>query len=171
VQIQGGTDERRGPSGLLIVVIPKPDRDCAQIREAIYEEVKDLANAGPSRDEMEKLRNNLFNEAVRARQSSLFRAQGLAEFALYDNDPFLFNTDVLNYLKVTGAEIRDAVARYLITDNRVLLDIVPAPEHAGQAAPLPPGEPDQPGAPPAQVPPPLNEPVPLEPVAELVHDL
>jgi predicted Zn-dependent peptidase len=134
VQIQGGIDERRGPSGLFIVVIPKPDRDGAQIRESILKEINDLASAGPSAEEMEKLRNNLFNGAVRSRQSSIFRAQQLAEFALYDNDPELFNTDLQNYLDVTPAQIRDAVARYLATDNRVLLEIVPAPP-AVEAAP------------------------------------
>src|SRR5207237_1474325 len=86
VQIQGGIDERRGPSGLFIVVIPKPDRDGVQIRGSILKEINDLASAGPSAEEMEKLRNNLFNGAVRSRQSSIFRAQQLAEFALYDHD-------------------------------------------------------------------------------------
>src|SRR5439155_24524653 len=97
VQIQGGIDERRGPSGLFIVVIPKPDSEGGQIREAILTEIRDLATQGPSDEEMEKLRNNLFNSAVRSRQSSLFRAQQLAEFTLYDNDPKLFNSDLPNY--------------------------------------------------------------------------
>jgi zinc protease len=155
VQIQGGIDERRGPSGLFIVVIPKPDRDGAQIRESILKEINELASAGPSAEEMEKLRNNLFNGAVRSRQSSIFRAQQLAEFALYDEDPELFNTDLQNYLDVMPAQIRDAVARYLDTDNRVLLQIVPAPPEveAAPAAPLTSGEPKQPTAPAPQVPP------------------
>ncbi|HSP63896.1 MAG TPA: hypothetical protein VLQ90_12995, partial [Pyrinomonadaceae bacterium] len=118
-------------------------------------EINDLASAGPSAEEMEKLRNNLFNGAVRSRQSSIFRAQQLAEFTLYDNDPELFNTDLQNYLDVTPVQIRDAVARYLATDNRVLLEIVPAPpEVAGApAGPQAPGEPKQPTAPSPPVPP------------------
>ena len=165
VQIQGGIDERRGPSGLFIVVIPKPDRDSAQIRETIFAEIRDLANAGPSDDEMEKLRNSLFNGAVRSRQSSLFRAQQLAEFALYDGDPDLFNSDLENYLNVTAAEIRDAVAHYLDSDNRVLLEIVPASHEAAPAAPQIPGEPRQPTAPPPQVPAAPDEPTPMTPIA------
>ena len=152
VQIQGGIDERRGPSGLFIVVIPKPDREPAQIRDAIFDEIRELATAGPSRDEMEKLRNNLFNAAVRSRQSSLFRAQQLAEFALYDDDPELFNTDLQNYLDVTADQIRAAVKSYLDTENRVLLDIVPAPQEAAPAAPQEPAEPTQPTSPLPQIP-------------------
>ena len=159
VQIQGGIDERRGPSGLFIVVIPKPDRECGQIREAILAEIRDLATKGPSDEEMEKLRNNLFNSSVRSRQSSLYRAQQLAEFALYDSEPELFNTDLDNYLRITAAQIRDSVARYLDTNNRVLLEIVPAPQkEAAPAAPLAAGEPKQPTAPPPQVPAAPDEP-------------
>jgi predicted Zn-dependent peptidase len=166
VQIQGGIDERRGPSGLFIVVIPKPDREGAQIRDSIFKEISDLATRGPSAEEMEKLRNNLFNGAVRSRQSSLYRAQQLAEFTLYDGEPELFNTDLQNYLDVTREQIRDAVADYLDTDNRVLLDIVPAAMEVAPAAPQPPGEPKQPTAPPAQVPPaPPREPAPTGPIS------
>ena len=165
VQIQGGIDERRGPSGLFIVVIPKPEHDCSQIRDAILTEIRELATQGPSDEEMEKLRNNLFNSAVRSRQSSLYRAQQLAEFALYDNDPELFNTDLDNYLKITAAQIRDSVAKYLDTDNRVLLEIVPAPrEEAAPAAPLEAGEPGQLAAPPPQMPAPPDEPAQGTPI-------
>ena len=101
---------------------------------------------------------------MRSRQSSIFRAQQLAEFALYDNDPGLFNTDLQNYLDVTPAQIRDAVARYLATDNRVLLEIVPAPPEvaAAPAAPQTSGEPKQPTAPPPQVPPAPSSPVAVQ---------
>jgi predicted Zn-dependent peptidase len=158
VQIQGGIDERRGPSGLFIVVIPKPDREGRQIRDAILTELRDLAVVGPSDEEMEKLRNNLFNSAVRSRQSSLYRAQQLAEFELYDQDPELFNTDLQNYLDVKPEQISAALRRYLDTDNRVLLEIVPAPQEAAPAAPHPPGEPKQPTAPLPQVPPAPDDP-------------
>jgi predicted Zn-dependent peptidase len=157
VQIQGGIDERRGPSGLFIVVIPKPDRQGSQIRDAIFAEIRQLAADGPSAEEMEKLRNNLFNSTVRSRQSSQFRAQQIAECTLYDNDPELFNTDLKNYLDVTADRIREAVARYLDTDDRVLLDIVPAAEEAAPAEPQQPGDPDQPTAPLPQVPPSPDE--------------
>jgi zinc protease len=165
VQIQGGIDERRGPSGLFIVVIPKPDHDGAQIRDSIFKEISDLATEGPSDEEMEKLRNSLFNGSVRSRQSSLFRSQQLAEFALYDGNPELFNTDLKNYLDVTAAQIREAVTYYLDNDNRVLLDIVPASQHPVPASPQVPGEPTQPTAPPPQVPTGPLEPVPAGPIA------
>ncbi|MBD0326798.1 MAG: insulinase family protein [Pyrinomonadaceae bacterium] len=153
VQIQSNVDERRGPSAAFVFAIPKPGKEIAQIRQAIMNEIKKLATEGPSPAEMEKLKNNLLNDAVRARQSSLYRAQRLAEFALYDNDPNLFNTELERYLNVTAVQIKDAAARFLDTENRVMMEIVPGrgaekPAATAQA----PGVPSQPAAPAPQVP-------------------
>jgi hypothetical protein len=106
---------------------------------------------------MEKLRNSLCNDAVRGRQSTMYRAQRLAEFALYDSDPHLVDSELDHYLALTANDIRNAVARYVDVDNRVVLDIIPAPaaaavEDAASASPQTPGDPQQPAAPPAQVP-------------------
>ena len=60
------------------------------------------------------------------RQSSMTRAQQIAEYALYDGDPELINTDLDELLSVTPDQIRGAVQAFLNTDNRALLDIIPA---------------------------------------------
>ncbi|CAA9424223.1 MAG: hypothetical protein AVDCRST_MAG74-3216 [uncultured Pyrinomonadaceae bacterium] len=126
LQLVSFTDERRGPSGFLIFAIPKPGKDLSKIRETIMTEIKDMATNGPTAEEMQKLHNQLLNDEVRARQSSLSRAQTIAEFALYDGDPALINSELDQLLKVTPAQIKEAVNKYLNTENRVLLDIVPA---------------------------------------------
>ncbi|HXG82719.1 MAG TPA: pitrilysin family protein, partial [Pyrinomonadaceae bacterium] len=126
LQLVSFTDERRGPSGFLIFAIPKPGKDLSKIRETIMNEIKDMATNGPTAEEMQKLHNQLINGAVRLRQSSLTRAQNIAEYALYDNDPTLVNTELDNMLEITPAQIKEAVSKYLNTENRVLLDIVPA---------------------------------------------
>lgn len=126
LQLVSFTDERRGPSSFLVFAIPKPGKDLSKIRETITNEIKDIAVNGPTAEEMQKLHNNLINDAVRARQSSLGRAQAIAEAALYDGDPTLVNSELEDLLKVTPAQIKDAVNKYLNTENRVLLDVVPA---------------------------------------------
>jgi zinc protease len=165
VSIEGGVDERRGPSALYIFALPKPGQDVNTIRQQIFEEVNSIASDGPSIEEMEKLRNSLCNDTVRGRQSTMYRAQRLAEFALYDSNPRLFDSELDHYLSVTGEEIKNTVAKFLAVENRVVLDIVPAP-HEGEtgeavtaATPQPAGDPKQPAAPPSQVP----ETPPLEP--------
>ncbi|MBV9240700.1 MAG: insulinase family protein [Acidobacteria bacterium] len=126
IQLFGFTDERRGPSSIFIGAIPKPDKDLSQIRETINSEIKDLAAHGPSAEEMEKLENQLVNDAIRMRQSSMSRAQAIAEFALYDGDPQLVSHELQDLLAVTADQIRNAAGTYLNTENRALLDVVPA---------------------------------------------
>lgn len=126
VSIQGEVDDRRGPSALYVFALPKPGEDILAIREQIFSEIKRLATDGPSAEEMEKLRNTLSNDAVRGRQSTLYRAQRIAEFTIYDGDPTLFDHELDNYLKVTAEEIRAVTSRYLDVENRVVLDVVPA---------------------------------------------
>ena len=175
VSIEGGVDERRGPSALYIFALPKPDEDVTRIREQIFDEIKRIAADGPTDAEMEKLKNSLCNDAVRGRQSTMYRAQRLAEFALYDSDPRLVDSELDHYLAVTADDIKRALARHVDLNNRVVLDIIPvaAPELAedapSSASPQPPGDPQQPAAPPAQIPA-VPAPEPESPVhAEVVH--
>ena len=126
IQLFGFTDERRGPSSIFVGAIPKPEKDLSRIRETIMHEINDLATHGPTPEEMQKLHNQLINDAIRMRQSSMSRAQQIAEFALYDGDPALINQELDELLAISPDAIRNTVAKFLNTDNRALLDIVPA---------------------------------------------
>jgi predicted Zn-dependent peptidase len=126
IQLFGFTDERRGPSSIFVGAIPKPECDQSRIRETIMSEIRSIATNGPTPDEMQKLQNQLINDAVRTRQSAMSRAQQLAEFALYDGDAALINTELEELLAITPDQIRSAASEYLNTANRALLDVVPA---------------------------------------------
>jgi predicted Zn-dependent peptidase len=126
IQLFGFTDERRGPSSIFVGAIPKPEKDLSRIRETIMHEIHDLATHGPTPDEMQKLHNQLINDAIRMRQSSMARAQQIAEFALYDGSPAIINQELDELLGISPEAIRKTVAKFLDTDNRALLDIVPA---------------------------------------------
>ncbi len=125
IQLFGFTDERRGPSSIFVGAIPKPEEDLSLIRETIMNEIQDLATHGPTAEEMEKIENQLLNDSIRHRQSSMSRAQQIAEYALYDGDPTIVNRELDELLSVTGEQIRLAAAQFLNTENRALLDIVP----------------------------------------------
>ena len=152
VSIEGGVDERRGPSALSIFALPKPGEDANKVREQIFAEIKRIATDGPTDAEMEKLRNSLCNDSVRGRQSTMYRAQRLAEFALYDSDPTLVDAELDHYLSVTANDIKQAVARYVDVENRVVMDIIPTAQAAPASAQSP-GEPHQPASPAPQIPP------------------
>ncbi len=156
ISIEGGMDERRGPSAFFIFALPKPDQEMSAIREQIYQEIRRFATDGPTEEEMEKLRNTLCNDAVRGRQSTMYRAQRLAEFSLYDSDPRLVDAELEHYLSITASDIRNTIAQYIDVDNRVVLDIIPAPAaeqaEVATASPHPPGDTHQPAAPSPQIP-------------------
>ncbi len=124
IQLFGFTDERRGPSSIFVGAIPKPEKDLSRIRDIIMTEIRSVAESGPTADEMQKLHNQLINDAVRTRQSSMSRAQHIAEYALYDGSPDYVNTELDELLSISPEQIRNAVHNYLHTDNRALLDIV-----------------------------------------------
>ena len=126
VQLFGFTDERRGPSSVVIGAIPKPEQDLSRIRETLMNEINDLAANGASADEMQKLQNQLINDTVRSRQSSLARAQAIAEYTLYDGDPALINSELEDLLKITSDDIKSVVGKFLKTENRALLNVIPA---------------------------------------------
>ena len=126
VQLFGFTDERRGPSSIFIGAIPKPEQDLSRIRATIMAEIENIAAHGPTADEMQKLHNQLLNDAVRTRQSSMNLAQQIAEFALYDGDPTVINRELDDLLAISPEQIRRVVSSYLNTENRSLLDVVPA---------------------------------------------
>lgn len=132
IQLFGFTDERRGPSSIFVGAIPKPEKDLSRIRDVIMTEIRDIAEHGPTAEEMQKLHNQLINDAVRTRQSSMSRAQQIAEYALYDSDAKLINSELDDLLAVTPQHIRDAAQTFLNTENRSLLDVIPAA--AGKAA-------------------------------------
>ena len=48
VSIEGGVDERRGPSALYIFALPKPGEEVSKIREQIFDEIKRIATDGPT---------------------------------------------------------------------------------------------------------------------------
>jgi zinc protease len=126
LQLFGFNDTRRGPSSALIGAIPKPGKDSKQIRQAMLDEIKNMAMNGPTAEEMQKLRNQLLNEQVQGRQTSLFRSMRIAEATLFDGDPNMVNTELDELLKITPEQIKAAVNTYLNTDNRANLDIITA---------------------------------------------
>lgn len=125
VQLFGFTDERRGPSAIYMGAIPKPGFTTDSISLVMDAEIADLATNGPTTEEMEKLSNQILNDSVRMRQSSLARAQQMAESWLYDGDPRSYEFEIQELLAISGDEIRTAVAKFMKNGESSLLNVVP----------------------------------------------
>jgi predicted Zn-dependent peptidase len=96
----------------------------AQLEEAIYEEVAGLAAAGPSAEEVERVRNQAAAAAVRRLQSNLGLAFQLADSeSLFGDWRETFRAT--EHLRVVTAEdVRRVAAAYLTADRRTVATLV-----------------------------------------------
>lgn len=114
---------------LQITATAAPGRTLAELQAAIIVEVARLAAEGPTPDDMERAR-------VQAESQFVFRLQTVGGFGgksdqlnaynVFVGDPGYFDRDLQRYLSVTPRSLSDAMERYLLTDQRVTLSVVPA---------------------------------------------
>jgi predicted Zn-dependent peptidase len=118
-----------GPYG--IFVLHKPNFTAEQIVSQVQEEIAKLQNQPLDARELDRIKTQLRASRVRSLQSSLTRAQQLAQYAVADGKPELINTELDAMLAVTPAMIQSAAKKYLAADRRAVLVIQPAPPAAG----------------------------------------
>ena len=69
-------------------------------------------------------------------ESGFGKANLLASFALFRDDPALINTSLQTFENVTAAQVKAAATKYLVATNRTIIDRVPeAKTAAGEAKP------------------------------------
>jgi zinc protease len=90
---------------------------------------------GVTEDELKQAKVNFrsgFFETIEGGGTPLFgRADLLAAFALYDDDPNRINTILGDLDKVTAADVQAAAKRYLVPANRTSIDRRPAAPAGG----------------------------------------
>lgn len=113
---------------LQVAATAAPGHTLAELERAIVEEIRRLADEGPTEDEIERGR-------VQAEAQFIFRLQSVGGFGgksdqlnaynVYVSDPDYFDRDLARYQRVTRESLQEAVRRYLTTSKRVVLSIVP----------------------------------------------
>jgi predicted Zn-dependent peptidase len=71
---------------------------------------------------------------IQSRQSSLFTARWLGQYAVYFNDPDLINTSFDKFNAVTQEQVKQAAQKYLVTSARAVVTTLPASTQAKSAA-------------------------------------
>jgi predicted Zn-dependent peptidase len=132
LELEGTLEERRGPGQLAIFTIHKPEVRPEQIQAMIEAEIERIKRDGVPVEELLKVKNQYrlsrFSGGggegeYASLQTALGRALALAEFAMFDGDPSLINTEIDRYLAVTPDQVREAARRHLGTVNRSALYI------------------------------------------------
>jgi predicted Zn-dependent peptidase len=129
-----GTDNRRGPDLFSFFLVLAEGKTGAEVRTHIDRQIADVIAHGVTPRELEKAKNRTRASFVFRIQTAMQRAMRLTEFWMYWGDPSLLLTELDRYLAVTNDDIKRVAAQYLVRTNRTVLDVVPAPPEAAQAA-------------------------------------
>jgi len=124
--INSGAGARVGPALFTITCSVRPGKNIADADAAIEEEVNRMRMAAVTPDELQRVRVSSRRGAVNLRESSIGRAQTLADNAALYNDPNRINSNPGKLARVTAPDVQRVMATYLKNSNRVVMQTLPA---------------------------------------------
>jgi predicted Zn-dependent peptidase len=138
--VSGGTNpllgnmfDIKGPALFMVWLIHDADKKADEIVQAIDEEITRLQTTPVTKDELElalvKRRSRLYADYEQF--VGFGRANLLAAFALFDDDPGKINRLEDEFRKVTPELIQKTATEYLRTSNRTVLTIAPGAKGKG----------------------------------------
>ena len=131
----GSNFDYNGPMLYTFRVDYRPDLKGPDVLKAVDAVIGAIQQNGITEDELRRAKlsfRSYFYESIEGGGMPLFgRADLLAAFALYDDDPNRVNTILGDLDKVTAADVQAAAKKYLIPANRTSIDRVPAAAAGG----------------------------------------
>ncbi len=127
-EISLDTEDRRGPDIMAVWAICAEGHEPAEARAALDGIISDVIAHGVTARELDKAKNAFRAGFVFGLQRPLDRAEYLGMTELYDGDASIVNGELARYEAVTLDDVRRVAARYLVPTNRIVLDVMPAPE-------------------------------------------
>jgi zinc protease len=118
-------DPRQHDGMLLVYAIANPGHTADELEDAIDSEIQKLLLAGLAPDELEKTRNRMESSYYIALQSMGMRADRLAHFALFYDDPWMLTGLMDRYLCVGADDMAMAASAFLRSSNRSVLHYLP----------------------------------------------
>jgi len=119
-----------GAALLMVRGVVPPGGDVAALEAALLDELRSLAEQGPSLEEMERALTGVEARNTLELQRVAERADRLSMLATFFGEPERINTELDRYRAVTPDDVRRVAERYLREDNRVVLTYVPRVEVA-----------------------------------------
>lgn len=132
-------DERRGPGAFETFVIYKPGTTAEKAREVVWSELDKLKATPVSETELDKTKNQVLralfsSNSYTSVQRGLARAEMLAEYGSFFNDPKAVDADIEGYMKVTPADIQRAATKYFVKEKTTVIDVQPTKKTASESA-------------------------------------
>ncbi len=126
--VMGGQQSQALAGMFVMVATPKPGVDPERLRAAIDEEIRRLALQGPTPEELERARNRVESQVIFGLEpvgGFGGRAAHLNEYYWETGDPGYLAKDLARFRSVTAEDVKAAVEKWLATDHRVVLTVVP----------------------------------------------
>ena len=124
--IGSGAGSRVGPGIFTITCSLRPGKNLADAETAIEEEINRMRTTAVTPEELQRIRISSRRGAVSLRESSIGRAQTLADNAAIYNDPNRINTMPDKVSSVAAADVQRVISTYLKTSNRVVVHTLPS---------------------------------------------
>lgn len=116
--------ENGGLMGLFAVSHPTVTMD--QLGTEFSQEIENVQKSGVTDEEFQKAMNQIETSFAGRFTRAFEKAQALAGYETYFNDPELINTELNRYTSLTRDDIQRVAQKYLVPDNRVILKYYPA---------------------------------------------
>ena len=110
----------------LIFGLPMGENSTESLTKEIDEEIVKMQSELISENDYQKLQNKFENDYVSGNASVEGIAENLASFYMLYGDINLINTEIEIYRSITREEIREVAKKYLNSNQRMILDYVPA---------------------------------------------
>jgi zinc protease len=115
-------DLRSGPGLLIAYAIAAGGKSTTELGNALLAEVSRLAAAPPSANELAKVKTQLVTQAFTSRQTPLGLGTALAEAAVLEGDPARVNSELDDLQRVSAADVRRVLRRYVLGAHKVTID-------------------------------------------------
>jgi zinc protease len=134
--IDAGQQSEMLASLFVIMATPKPGQSLDRIEQGIDDELARISKEAPTDAELARAKNKIEAQMIFSLEpvgGSGGRAAVLNSYRLHAGDAQYFREDLARYRRVTANDVRDAAAKWLKKQARVVLAVVPR-EKTGDSA-------------------------------------
>jgi len=123
-----GASDYKAPALYAMDLLYNPKFTAKEIVDQVQEEITKVQRDGVDPKELERARTFFRASRMKELQTALNRAQLLAQYEMFDNNPGLITSELDAFLAVTPEQIQAVARKYLTPEKRVVLEIQPAPK-------------------------------------------
>jgi zinc protease len=125
VQVNGAGNFTEDPNLFFAIAIMNQGKTSADGEKAIHGVLDAMKTTAVSANELEKAKNQEIAGFILGRETAKEKADALGRYAVIGKNPNLINTDLVNYLKVTAADIQRVAGLYFAAARATVLTVEP----------------------------------------------